>query len=190
LLDCATLKAEPVPLPDAAHFLVIDSGVRHAHTGGEYRARRAECEAAAEALGAAQLGQVTPERLAAGIGGLPAIEARRARHVVGENERVREAAAALGAGDLAALGRLMDASHASLRDDMQVSVAAVDRLAAIAQATPGVFGARMMGGGFGGAVLALADATRAEAALAVITARSQTSGFMCRAVDGAGEIVA
>jgi galactokinase len=190
LLDCATLRAEPVPLPDAARFLVVDSGVRHAHAGGEYRVRRAECEAAAAALGAAQLGEVTPERLSAGIDRLPEAQARRARHVVSENARVREAAAALRSGDLAALGGLMNASHASLRDDMQVSVAAVDALAAAAQSTPGVFGARMMGGGFGGAVLALADAARAEAALGAITAGSRTSGFICRAVDGAGEIAA
>ena len=102
----------------------------------------------------------------------------------------RMAIEALRAGDLPALGRLLDASHASLRDDFDVSIAAVDRLVAAAQATPGVLGARMMGGGFGGAVIALASTDVAEAALAMIRKRHPDApdGFVCRVVDGAGEI--
>ena len=196
LLDCATLRAEPVRLPDAASFLLIDSRVRHAHVEGEYRARREDCETAARLLGVAMLSEVMEADLAAALTRLPPGPAGRCRHVVTENGRVRRAAEALGRGDLAALGALMNQSHASLRDDMQVSTGEVDRLAAIAQQTPGVFGARMMGGGFGGCVIALADAARAgTASEAIRTAYADVIGkspdaFVCRAVAGAGEIVA
>ena len=196
LLDCATLRAEPVRLPDAASFLLIDSRVRHAHVEGEYRARREDCETAARLLGVAMLSEVMEADLAAALTRLPPGPAGRCRHVVTENGRVRRAAEALGRGDLAALGALMNQSHASLRDDMQVSTGEVDRLAAIAQQTPGVFGARMMGGGFGGGVIALVDAAQTGPAseairgayAAVIGARPDA--FVCRAVEGAGEIVA
>jgi galactokinase len=196
LLDCASLQADPVRLPDEASFLLVDSKVRHAHVEGEYRARREDCETAARLLGVALLSEVTEADLAAALNRLPPGPARRCRHVVSENGRVRRAADALGRGDLAGLGWLMNQSHASLRDDMQVSTDEVDRLAAIAQATPGVFGARMMGGGFGGCVIALVDAAEAERAgeaircayAAVIGQRPDA--FVCRAVGGAGEMVA
>ncbi len=196
LLDCATLKAEPVRLPEAASFLLVDSRVRHAHVDGEYRARRKDCETAARLLGVASLGEVTEAALAGALKRLPPGPARRCRHVVSENGRVRRAAEALGRGDLVALGELMNRSHASLRDDMQVSTGEVDRLAAIAQATPGVFGARMMGGGFGGCVIALVDAAKAKAASEAIQGAygeaigKRPDAFVCRAVAGAGEIVA
>lgn len=196
LLDCATLKAEPVRLPGTASFLLVDSMVRHNHVEGEYRARRDDCETAARLLGVAMLSQVTEAELAAALARLPPGPAKRCRHVVSENARVRRAAEALGRGDLAALGQLMTRSHASLRDDMQVSTIEVDRLAAIAQATPGVFGARMMGGGFGGCVIALVDAARAgpaseaiRGAYAAVIGKAPDA-FVCRAVAGAGEIIA
>jgi galactokinase len=196
LLDCATLTAEPVRLPEAASFLLVDSMVRHSHVEGEYRARREDCEAAARLLGVAMLSQIAEADLATALTRLPPRLAKRCRHVVSENARVRRAAEALGRGDLAALGALMDLSHASLRDDMQVSAGEVDRLATIAQATPGVFGARMMGGGFGGCVIALVDATAAEAASQAIGAAyaavigKAPDAFVCRAVAGAGEVIA
>jgi len=194
LLDCATLRAEPVRLPDAASFLLVDSMVRHAHVDGEYRGRREDCETAARLLGVAMLSEVGEADLAEALTRLPPGPAMRCRHVVSENGRVRRAAEALGRGDLAMLGALMNQSHASLRDDMQVSTAEVDRLAAIAQQTPGVFGARMMGGGFGGSVIALVDAHRAgQASEAIRGAYAGVIGerpdaFVCRAVEGAGEI--
>jgi galactokinase len=196
LLDCATLKAEPVRLPGEAGFLLVDSMVRHAHVEGEYRARREDCEVAARILGVARLSQVRQADLVDALSRLPPGPAKRCRHVVSENGRVRRAAEAMARGDLAALGALMNQSHASLRDDMQVSTPQVDRLAAIAQQTPGVFGARMMGGGFGGCVIALVDASRAgptsqaiqDAYGAVIGKRPDA--FICRAVAGAGEIFA
>lgn len=196
VLDCATLTARPVSLPARASFLLVDSMVRHAHVDGDYRARREDCETAARLLGVAMLGEVAETGLAAALERLPPGPAKRCRHVVSENGRVRRAAAALERGDLETLGALMNQSHQSLRDDMQVSVDAVDRLAAIAQATPGVFGARMMGGGFGGCVIALVAAGEAEAARAAIqdayaaVVGARPDAFVCRAVEGAGEIAA
>ena len=104
-----------------------------------------------------------PERFALHGAGLDPVTRRRARHVVGENERVLQAAAAMRAGDAGALGALMNASQASLRDDFEVSSAALDAMASCAQAQPGVYGARMTGGGFAGCAVALVEAARAEA---------------------------
>ena len=196
LLDCATLKAEPVRLPGEAGFLLVDSMVRHAHVEGEYSARREDCETAARILGVARLGLVKQADLAGALRRLPPGPAKRCRHVVGENGRVRRAAAAMARDDLAALGALMNQSHTSLSDDMQVSTPQVDRLAAIAQQAPGVFGARMMGGGFGGCVIALVDAARAGSASEAIqntygaAIGKRPDAFVCRAVAGAGEIFA
>jgi galactokinase len=142
-------------------LVVIDSGVTHQHAGGEYRTRRAECERAAALLG-------VPELRDAGdlsrIASLPAPLDRRARHVVTENARVQIAVAALRAGDLPYVGRLFMESHASMRDDFEVSVPAVDALVMRAIHTDGIFGARLTGGGFGGAIVALAARDRAPAA--------------------------
>jgi galactokinase len=194
LLDCATLRAEPIPLPETARFLVVDSATRHAHADGEYRRRREECEVAARLLGVESLSQIEADGLAAALARLPGTLARRCRHVVSEIARVRAAVEALAGSDLAALGRLLDQSHVSLRDDMQVSTDAIDRLVAIAQATPGVLGARMMGGGFGGSIIAIVDALRADAVLACVCDRfadvigKRPEAFLCQAVGGAGEV--
>jgi galactokinase len=151
-IDFGTLALEPVPLPLGDWRLaVLDSGTTHDLAAGEgYNARRAECERAAEALGVRWLSEAD----AAAAARLPAPLDRRAEHVLAENGRVEAAAAALRAADVAALGPLLDASHASLRDCYDASVpeveAARERLLAA-----GAAGARMIGGGFGGAVLAL-----------------------------------
>ena len=166
-LDARSLAYERFALPPGATLLVLDSGVAHAHASGDYNTRRSECEAAAARLGVAQLRDVTdPGALAP----LPPPLDRRARHVVTENARVLAAAAALRAGDVAALGRLMVASHASQRDDFAVSTPDVDLLVALACAEPGVHGARLTGGGFGGAVIALAEPGRARAAAGRVVA--------------------
>ena len=150
LIDCTTTAVTPVPLPDGAEVVVVDSGQRRTLAGSAYAERAAQC-AAAEAI-------VGPLREAT-VEALDAIDdtlvRRRARHVVTENARVRACAAALGAGDVAEAGRLMAASHASLRDDFAVSTAVVDALVARLGARAGVLGARMTGGGFGGCVVAL-----------------------------------
>ncbi|HEY1709953.1 MAG TPA: galactokinase [Rhizomicrobium sp.] len=196
LLDCRSLAVRMVPLPREAAFLIVNSMVRHAHTEGAYRSRRADCETAAQTLGVPSLRDVDKSALPAALAKLSDGPAKRCRHVVTENARVEAAAAAMIAGDLPALGALLNASHASLRDDMEVSVPQVDELAAIAQKTPGVFGARMMGGGFGGCVIALVAADKGEAARTTIVERyarvigTMPDAFICRAVDGAGEIAA
>jgi galactokinase len=161
-LDTRTLTYERVPLPAAATLLVIDSGVAHQHAGGDYRTRRAECERAAALLGVRQLRDVELADLPR-IAELPDPLSRRARHVVTEDARVLETVAALRAGDLESVGRLFSASHASMRDDFEVSVPSVDLLVRIAEAQPAVYGARLTGGGFGGAIVALARPEGARA---------------------------
>ena len=192
-LDCRTLDFTPVALPDRVAFVLVDSMQRHALVDGGYAERRTDCEAAAAALGAS-LRDVTLAQLANAA--LPERPAKRARHVVSEIARVDAAVAALAAGDLSTLGRLLNASHASLSADMAVSTAALDKLAACARAVPGVYGARMMGGGFGGSVIALVDRDRAgEAQAAIVAEYGRVLGqvpeaFVCRAVAGAGEVLA
>ena len=150
-IDFATLGVTPVPLELGDWRLVtLDSGAEHVHAAGGYNERRAECRAACDALGIEQLSEADPDAAAA----LPDPLARRARHVLSENARVDAMVTALRAGDLEAAGRLLDASHASLRDDYAASVPAVeDTVRALKDA--GAAGARMVGGGFGGSVLAL-----------------------------------
>ncbi len=168
-LDARSLAWERVPLPATAEVVVIDSGVAHSHASGGYNARRAECERAAKTLGVASLrdlGADALERAAA----LPAPLDRRVRHVVTENARVRAAVAALGADAMERVGAILAAGHASLRDDYAVSTPEVDALVALANADPDVLGARMTGGGFGGAIVALARRGKGAAAAARVAA--------------------
>ena len=172
-LDTRSLAYERVALPGAAEIMVIDSGIAHGHAGGEYRTRRIECDRAAHGLGVTELRDVDdPSRAAE----LPPPLDRRARHVISENARVLAAVDAMRRNDEKTLGRLFDASHASLRDDFEVSVAGVDRLVALAQAHEDVLGARMTGGGFGGAIVALVAKGRGARAAREIA----------RAYDGGG----
>jgi galactokinase len=150
-LDARTLELDPVPLRLGEWRLAtVDSGVEHSHAGSGYNERRRECREACEALGVASLRDARAQDVAR----LPDPLDRRVRHVLEENARVDEAVAALRAGDLAALGRLLDASHASLRDLYEVSVPEVESTVRAVKGA-GAAGARIMGGGFGGAVLAL-----------------------------------
>jgi galactokinase len=150
-IDFRTLAVEPVPLELADRRLVVlDSGAAHTHAGSGYNERRAECEAACARLGVETLSEADP----AAADALPEPLRRRARHVLTENARVEEMVAALEAGDLGTAGALLDASHASLRDDYDASVPAVERAVEALKAA-GATGARMVGGGFGGAVLGL-----------------------------------
>ncbi len=156
-LDARSLEYEQIPLPVDLVLRVIDSGITHRHAGGEYNTRRAECEAACQKLGVGQLRDLAPKDLRRTTE-LSDVLARRVRHVVTENARVLDAVAALRSGDVERLGKLFLASHASLRDDYAVSVPDVDALVEIAAAQPHVVGARMTGGGFGGAVVVAARA--------------------------------
>ncbi|MGH7894065.1 MAG: galactokinase [Candidatus Binatia bacterium] len=176
LLDTATLAYEHVPLPPSADLVVIDSGVRHAIVGGDYNARRAECARAAQRLGVARLCELGRADLAR-IATLPPPLDRRVRHVVAENARVPDAVRAMGADDAAGLGQLFLASHASQRDDYQVSVPEVDALVELGWEDPDVYGARLTGGGFGGSVVMLArPGTAADVAVRVTAAYRHATG--------------
>jgi len=168
VVDFTSLDVRHVPLPPDAEVVVVDSEQPRTLEGSEYAARRADCERAAAVIGPlarATLDDV--EKLD------DPVLRRRARHVVTENERVRAFATALAAGDLPLAGRLMRESHASLAEDFEVSLPSIDRLVERIGETPGVFGVRMTGGGFGGCLVALTE----PGAL--------TTGWKVRAVDGA-----
>lgn len=169
LIDCRAETLEPVPVPQGLALLVFDSGVRHAVGGGEYARRQQECArglAAARELfpGLSAARDLREDMLAAARGRMDPLSFRRLRHVVAENARVLEAARALRANDGQTLGRLLFASHESLRADYEVSCPELDALVEAAARTPGVLGARLTGAGFGGNALLLA---RAEAAARV-----------------------
>ncbi|HEY2937954.1 MAG TPA: galactokinase [Gaiellaceae bacterium] len=155
LLDCASLEHRFVPVPEDAALLVVDSGVERRLESSGYGDRRAELERALTLVGAERSTTVGLEDLAA----LDPVSERRLRHVVTENERVRRFAAAFETGDLETAGRLLFESHASLRDDYEVSVPEIDLLVELARSA-GALGARIVGGGFGGAVLVLAALER------------------------------
>jgi galactokinase len=169
-LDCRSLRARPVPLPLAQAGLtlvLIDTGERHAHASGGYAARRASCE-----RGAARLG--VPALRDLGIADLPRAQAvldeetfRRVRHVVTEDARVEGCVADLEAGDLAAAGRQLTASHYSMRDDYEITTRALD-LAVEVALSAGALGARMTGGGFGGSAITLIEADRGPALAAAV----------------------
>ncbi|GAB3129048.1 galactokinase [Tsukamurella serpentis] len=173
LLDFRSLSVDPVPLRLGDEVLLaIDSCTPHSHAAGEYRERRDACERAAAHLGAVSLREVdddawqrlTDDRIR-----------RRARHVLTENRRVVEAAAALREGDHRRFGVLMNESQASMRDDFEITVPAIDLIASVAVEL-GAHGARMTGGGFGGTVIALASADAAERIASRLPARVAGAG--------------
>jgi len=177
-LDTRTLEHQRVALPHGSALIVIDSGVVHQHSSGEYRVRRAECTEAARQLGVDQLRDVDDVRR---VEALPEPLNRRARHVVTENRRVLDAVQAMRAQESARVGRLFIESHASMRDDFEVSVPLIDALVEIAQRVQGVYGARLTGGGFGGSIVALADARVARtAADAIVSAYDAATGERAR----------
>ena len=161
LIDCRSLAAHPVPLDlHGVAVVVVDSGVKHQLAGSEYNTRRRECARGVELLravlpGIRSLRDVDAEHLARAEGVLPEPIRRRCRHVVHENGRTLAAAEAFAASDFDAAGRLMAGSHRSLRDDYEVSSPELDTLVDLAGALPGVVGARMTGGGFGGSTVNL-----------------------------------
>jgi galactokinase len=156
-IDAHSLRYERVPLPPGADLVVINSGVAHDHAAGDYNTRRAECERACERLGVGQLRDLTAADLPR-VAALPEPLNRRASHVLTENARVLETVAALRAGDWPEVGRLFYASHASMRDDYQVSIREIDLLVELARQDSAVYGARLTGGGFGGSVVVMARA--------------------------------
>jgi len=197
LLDCRDGAVRQVKFddPDIA-VLVADTQVKHDLTDGGYAARRDQCYAAAAKLGVKMLRDADEAAVAAAQAGgtLEGKELMRARHVVGEIQRTLDAVTALDAGDYATFGRLMYASHASLRDDYEVSCEELDAIVEIARGCEGVYGARMTGGGFGGCAIALVRAESADAiAAAIADGYAERYGHPCpvfatRAAAGAGAI--
>ncbi|HKG23626.1 MAG TPA: galactokinase, partial [Blastocatellia bacterium] len=160
MLDCRSLDYRPLPLDPDARLVICNTMVKHALASGEYNTRRAECEAGVVYLknrlpDVRALRDVTLAELNEQGRDMPAVIFKRCRHVVTENARVLEAAAALAVGDLPSFGRLMAASHRSLRDDYEVSCPELDIMVDLASAREGVYGARMTGGGFGGCTINL-----------------------------------
>jgi galactokinase len=159
LIDCRSHKPELVPLDDPSlSILIFNTNVKHELSGGEYAERRAHCEAAAKSLGIDALRDATRESLEAAKATLDSTAYRRARHVVGENDRTLRAADAIRSKDWNGVGELMYASHASLRDDYEVSCPELDAVVDLARGIGvdgGVYGCRMTGGGFGGCTVAL-----------------------------------
>ena len=184
LIDCRTLETTPVALPAALAIIVVHSGMPRTLAGSAYAERRAACEAAARRLGLSALRDATLNQVA---------DDPRARHVVSENERVLRAVEALRANDFATLGGLLLESHRSLRDDFEVSTPELDELVDCLMQN-GALGARLTGAGFGGCVVAVADATAApELTERACEAYARTTGLtpmphLCGAGDGAGPI--
>ncbi|HHB90810.1 MAG TPA: galactokinase [Anaerolineae bacterium] len=194
-IDTRTLATDPIPLPKQARFVVLYSDAPRTLAGSAYNQRRAECEDAVRQLqsalpGITTLRDVSPEQLEAHRDLLPPVIYRRARHVVTENARVLASVRALRLGDVSRLGELMLASHASLRDDYEVSSRELDLLVELAMAA-GAWGARLTGAGFGGCAITLCRAEDADAmAQGVIEEYNRRTGragyaFVTSAADGA-----
>jgi len=190
LLDCRSLDTEAVSLPAGTALLIAHSRVRRGLVDSAYNERRLQCEEAARAMGVPALRDATLALLAA----TPMAEQtmRRARHAISENERVLAATEAMRSGDMARLGTLMAASHASMRDDFEITTPAIDQLATLLQEVAGQQGgARMTGGGFGGCVIALLPKERVPAALAALEAGYRSPEglpalvYLCEASAGA-----
>ena len=180
LLDCRSLAHETVEIPSGLKIVVVNSGVRHSLASSEYNKRRAECEEGVRSLaglrpGVRSLRDVGPDDEAQFFAALPPVVRKRCRHVVSENARVLEAVTAMRSGDTARLKLLMAASHASLRDDYEVSCPELDILVALALALPGCYGARLTGAGFGGSTVNLVEAAAVES-----FSRSVAAGYRAR----------
>ena len=190
LVDCRSLETQQIPLEDAS-FLICDTRTKHSLAESEYNTRRRECEEAAAALGKPSLRDANLEE----IRSLPSTLAKRARHVLTENLRVMATVEALRSGDIRAVGELIDASHASLRDDFEVSCRELDIMSDICRSQPSIFGSRMIGGGFGGCTISMC---REDADMKSLTAKiaseyraktgMEASVFECQPTAGAAEI--
>ena len=167
LLDCANYSWKTAPLPTTHFWVVCNTMVRHALAHGEYNVRRAEAEELVDFMlrcmpRRSRLAELSNSEMNELQRQLPETLSRRLRHIVSENRRVHEAYAALGSGNVRLLGQLLTASHESLRNDYEVSCRELDLLVEIAHGVPGVVGARMIGGGFGGCTLTLVEAEHVD----------------------------
>lgn len=194
LIDCRSLETQAVPLPPETVVVVLDTATRRGLVDSAYNERREQCETAAANFGVSALRDVDMAAFETAGNGLDPVAWRRARHVISENERTLAAAKAMQRGDAAEMGRLMNASHVSMRDDFEISRDEMDVMVALAQAEPVCYGARMTGGGFGGAAVALVRAAEAKPfAAAVAGAYQRATGlepqiYICQATDGAAVV--
>lgn len=200
LLDCRSLEFRRVPLSDEARLVICNTMVRHELARGAYNERRAECEAGVRHLarlrpGVRALRDVALDELEHAGRDLPDVIFRRCRHVISENARVIEAGEALERGDLVYFGQLMNESHRSLRDDYEVSCDELDLMVRLARQVPGVHGARMTGGGFGGCTISLVRPEHVEEFKRVVAEGYQKARglspeiYVCSAAQGAEEII-
>jgi galactokinase len=201
LLDCRTLGFELLPLFRDAQFVVCNSMVKHDHAANEYNQRRADCETAARILASRMpnvktLRDVSIDDLERFAADLPSTVYRRAHHVVTENARVLAARVALEKSDPELFGALMKQSHTSLRDDYNVSCAELDILVKLASNSPGVYGSRMTGGGFGGCTISLVASEHLEEFKRTIAeeyhhaTKFTPDVYSFHASDGAQEVIA
>jgi galactokinase len=194
LIDCRSLAIEHVPLPTDATVVVLDTDTRRGLVDSAYNERREQCERAARILGVPALRDATLADLEARSGALDPVTLRRARHVISENERTLAAARVLHAGDVPEMGRLMNQSHASLRDDFEVSGPELDVMVRHAQAHPACHGARLTGAGFAGCAVALVRTSGLDAFITAVSAgyRAETGRtprvYPCTAADGASVV--
>lgn len=199
LLDCRSLGYELLRIQDHVRIVVCNTMVKHELASGEYNRRRADCEEGVRILrqflpGIRALRDVSLSQLEQYGGGLSDITYKRCRHVVTENGRVLEAAKSLKESSLVRFGALMGESHLSLRDDYEVSCKELDLMVDVANQLPGVFGARMTGGGFGGCTVNMVEANAVgEFAVSVANAYRSATGlqpeiYVCTAADGASEV--
>ena len=195
LIDCRSLAVRPAPLPGNTVVVVMDTSTRRGLVGSAYNKRRTQCEAAASFFGVTALRDVSPADFAGLSGRLNEPILRRARHVITENERTLNAYQAMVDNDAACLGRLMNASHESMRDDFEISTDALNTMVACAQQGDGCYGARMTGGGFGGCAVALVETSRAERFAAEAGAAYELKTglvpafYVCRPTNGAEAVM-
>lgn len=191
LIDCRDLSINPIKIPADTAIMIVNSGIRRGLVESAYNERRRQCATAAQLLDVRSLRDLSPTRLEAGWKRLDDVVYRRARHVVTENERVLEACEALRSNDLAKLGKLMAASHASMRDDFEITVPRLDALVDLLnKVIAGNGGARMTGGGFGGCVVAVLERDEAQRVRDAVLAGYETPDgsapeiYLCTAEAG------
>lgn len=193
-IDFRSLETEPYALPDGTAVVVMDTATRHSHTDSGYNERREQCEAAAAFFGVASLRDVSLEMFNARQAEMDDTVRRRARHVISEDIRTLAAVAAMQRGDAVTLGKLMNASHDSLRDDFEVTNDALNIMVDCARGQAGCYGARMTGGGFGGCAVALVKQPVVADFVTAVTRCYETktatapSLYVCQATDGASII--
>ena len=195
LIDCRSLETKAVSMPEDMAVVIINSNKQRGLVDSEYNTRRQQCEEAAQIFGVKALRDVSIEMFNDKVEQLDPVVAKRARHVITENERTLQAADALSAGDLKRMGELMEQSHASMRDDFEITVKEIDALVDIVKDVIGdQGGVRMTGGGFGGCIVALVPPSLVDdVEKAVETLYPQQSGltatfYVCQAKAGAGLI--